>query len=129
VMAGVNNLPSVGNQEGIDKVKNDLEALYKDARANNPNRIIIAITILPWGKYGTSTAYAKQATLEINKWITSKPANVDLVIDAYPVMESPAGSGNMNTSYTGDGLHPEAAGYKVLNDLVYKALSQYGYCT
>ena len=89
---------------------------------------VIAGTILP---YGGSAYYHPDAANEadrraVNGWIRT-PGNVDALVDFDALMRDPAQPHRLRKEYdSGDGLHPSAAGYRFMGEVVPLALFTIG---
>jgi lysophospholipase L1-like esterase len=90
------------------------------ARAHDAHLRVIGATILP---YTDSDYYHPPASNEadrqaINAWIRAD-GHFDAVVDFDKAMADPARPNRLNPTYdSGDHLHPSAAGYRVMGELV-----------
>lgn len=145
VFAGINDIAVIDNdyiktghtwsEEMVDKrifgIIERLDAMYKEAKESGMR--VIAVTITPWGKYkGKVTKYgqshwsenSQRAIDSINFWLLSKPENVDVVVDAYSVLEDSNTPDTLKKEFTGDRLHLNKEGNAVLAKEIYKVAYQ-----
>lgn len=116
VFAGVNDLAS---QRSAKTIKNNLAKMYGNASAKNIR--VIALTITPWKGTRHWTPERQLRTEEVNRWILSKPENVDIVVDAYSLMDN--GNAELKPEYDpGDHLHFNKAGHKALGNAIYSQI-------
>jgi acyl-CoA thioesterase I len=118
LLAGIND---IGGSATAAAVKATLQALYTASR--DAGAKVAACTILPAGASAGWTA-GKQAILdEVNAWIldaVSGATDVDYRVDTYTAMEDGVTPDNLNALYdSGDGVHPNAAGYVVLGNTIH----------
>ena len=95
------------------------------ARAHAQGLKIIGCTLLPFGKSAVYYSAAAEAGRQgLNAFIRSG-GEYDGVIDFDAVMRDPAAPQNMlDALNSGDGLHPNAAGYQVMANAVNMSLFQ-----
>ncbi|MDP3989585.1 MAG: GDSL-type esterase/lipase family protein [archaeon] len=145
IFAGINDIAMIDNdyvktgkvwsEERVDEhtlgIIERLDSMYKEARDSGMR--VIAVTITPWGGYkGKVTRYgqshwsenSQKAIDAINLWLRSKPENVDVVIDAYDVLEDSNRPDALKKEFTGDRLHLSSKGNKVLANGIYNAAYQ-----
>ena len=119
VWVGVN---SVNAGVSAASIKADLQSIY--TRAKQHGLTTIAITITPY-KAAPGWVAGEQLVLEdVNTWILSTATNIDYVLDAYTLMESPTNADYLNSIYdSGDGLHMNTLGYNVMATNIYNAVN------
>ena len=131
VLEGVNDLGGLTRlsdqpQEAHTAFVRRLLASYEQivARAHDAHLRVIGATILP---YTDSDYYHPPASNEadrqaINAWIRAA-GHFDAVVDFDKALADPARPNHLNPAYdSGDHLHPSAAGYRVMGELIPLAL-------
>ncbi|MFH1246774.1 MAG: GDSL-type esterase/lipase family protein [Candidatus Micrarchaeota archaeon] len=113
ILAGVNDIAS---SRSVNTIKNNLAEMYN--RAKNAGMHVIAVTITPWQDHSSWTPKFQAKTEEVNRWILSKPENVDVTVDAYSVLNA----------FSTKPLHPNNAGQKAIGDAIYNAAYSNGQC-
>ena len=127
VLEGVNDLGGLTRlsdppQEAHAAFVRRLLASYEQiiARAHDGHLRVIGATILP---YTDSDYYHPPASNEadrqaINAWIRAA-GHFDAVVDFDKALADPARPNHLNPAYdSGDHLHPSAAGYRVMGELI-----------
>jgi lysophospholipase L1-like esterase len=127
VLEGVNDLggltrlsdpPHADHELMVRRILGSYEQIV--ARAHAAHLQVIGATIMP---YTDSNYYHPPASNEadrqvINQWIRTA-GHFDAVIDFDKAMADPAHPDHLNPAYdSGDHLHPSAAGYRVMGELV-----------
>ncbi len=88
------------------------------ARARRRGVRVIAGTLLPDAAYRAHTAARERMRQAVNRWLRTTRV-FDAVIDFDRVMRDPADPLRLNPAYdSGDGLHPNARGYRAMGDAV-----------
>lgn len=88
------------------------------ARAHVRGVRVIAGTLLPYGAYWRYTAAGEQARQAVNRWLRATPL-FDGMIDFAALMAAPGNPTRLNAIYdSGDGLHPNARGYRAMGDAI-----------
>ena len=116
IIAGVND---VYQGRPAQHVKDQLAAMYK--RAHEAGIRVVAGTIIP---YNTATADQNARMKDINDWIRAQ-ARADpgvIFVDTRAAVAA-AGNGDQLAS-SPDGLHPDAAGYRKMADVIAPAIEQ-----
>lgn len=67
-----------------EKIQGDLGEMYR--LAHDKGVAVVALTIPPWGAFKAYNDARHTMTIEENDWIKSRPANVDRVVDIYPLL-------------------------------------------
>ncbi|MBI5398732.1 DUF2272 domain-containing protein, partial [Candidatus Woesearchaeota archaeon] len=122
IMGGVNDLSGSASAQ---KIQADLADMY--ARAKAKGLRVVAVTTTPWKGYGTGTSvgwtekkYDEQQ--ELNKWILSKPASVDVAVDVFAALDDPQNPGAMRPDAGSvDKIHPGIVGLHVIADAIFAA--------
>ena len=116
IIAGVND---VYQGRPAQHVKEQLAGMYR--RAQKAGIKVIAGTIIP---YNSATADQNARMHEINDWIRAQ-AQVDpriLFVDTRAAVAAPGQPDQLISSP--DGLHPDAAGYKRMADVIEPAIQR-----
>jgi len=116
IIAGVND---VYQGRPAQHVKDQLAAMYK--RAHEAGIRVVAGTIIP---YNTATADQNARMKDINDWIRSL-ARADpgvIYVDTRAAVAAPGNPDKLASSP--DGLHPDAAGYRKMADVIAPAIEQ-----
>jgi lysophospholipase L1-like esterase len=117
VLEGVNDLGSTKPTPTMD----DLLGGYRQIvdRAHVRGLKVYGATILPYGGAAYYTADGDKVRQAVNDWLRSKSSFFDGVIDFDAAMKDPANPAKMRAELqSGDWLHPNDAGYKVMGDAV-----------
>ena len=134
VLEGVNDLGTLTRDGEVEQAEHDalvhrILAAYEQMalRAHAHGIKVLGATILPYGGSGYyHPGPASEADRQaINHWIRSSKS-FDAVVDFDKVMRDPANPTKMLPAYdSGDGLHPSAAGYKVMGEAIPLSLFAY----
>jgi lysophospholipase L1-like esterase len=120
VFEGVNDIGSVKNTEASVRIANNLIDAYKQMiiKAHNKNIRIYGGTIMPFKGNSYYNQYSEECRNAVNKWIRTK-GNFDACIDFDRIMRDPQDTAKLPLPpYQNDGLHPDAAGYKLMGESV-----------
>jgi hypothetical protein len=120
IWGGINNVIS---SDTAVNIQNQLQAMY--TAAHNAGLVVIAINITPF-KGDTSWSAPRQIVLDaVNTWISATAINIDYVIDAYTLLESPNDADYINPLYAPNGeyLHYNQAGGDVLATAIHTAVT------
>lgn len=127
VLEGVNDLggltrlsdpPHADHEAFVRRVLASYEQII--ARAHAAHLQVIGATILPYtdSGYYHPPAGAEADRQAVNQWIRSA-GHFDAVIDFDKAIADPAHPDHLNPAYdSGDHLHPSAAGYRVMGELI-----------
>lgn len=124
VFSGVNDIGGARGVAGSDSVARALIAAYQrmigEARARGLR--IFGGTILPFGGSGYSSPEHEAARVTVNEWIRTSGA-YDAVIDFDAALRDPADPTRLRPDVdTGDHLHPNAEGYRLMGATIDLAL-------
>jgi lysophospholipase L1-like esterase len=116
IVAGVND---VYQGRPAQHVKDQLAAMY--ARARGAGIRVVAGTIIP---YNTATPDQNARMKDINDWIRSQGRGDPgvIVVDTRAAVAAPGSPDTLASSP--DGLHPDAAGYRRMADVIAPAIEQ-----
>jgi lysophospholipase L1-like esterase len=120
VFIGVNDIGRVKNADAATSTANHLIDAYKQmiSKAHEKNIRIYGATILPFNGNGYYNQYSESCRMEVNKWIRTG-GGFDKVIDFDKAMRNPKDITKLLLpAYQNDGLHPDAAGYKVMGKFI-----------
>ncbi len=127
LLEGINDIGNLARQKTATPAEHaalveQLIAAYAQiiARARALGIKVHGATILPFmsNEYYSPDAASEADRQAINAWIRTSGA-FDSVIDLDAVMRDPARPGYLNPAYdTGDGLHPNPAGFRAMADAV-----------
>lgn len=117
VMEGINDALHGGSAH---EIIHGLRWIARQAHAHGVR--VIAGTLLPCGSYRRHTVAAERIREAVNHWIRTTRV-FDGVVDFARVMRDPRDPLRLNPAYdSGDGLHPNLRGYRVMGDAVPLAL-------
>lgn len=120
VFEGVNDIGGVNSASGATAMAANLIAAYRQmiAKAHAKNIRIYGATIMPFNGNGYYNPYSEQCRSTVNQWIRSR-GNFDVCIDFDTVMRNPQDTTRLLLpAYQNDGLHPDAAGYKIMGESI-----------
>jgi lysophospholipase L1-like esterase len=112
IIAGVND---IYQGRDVEHVMGQLQGMY--ARAAQAGIVVVAGSIIP---FNTATAEQNQRMRQVNDWIRRQPK-----VTFADTRAAVAGSGNPDVLVeSADGLHPTAAGYRRMADVIDAALQR-----
>jgi lysophospholipase L1-like esterase len=120
ISEGINDIGGVRSADQAAKMANDLIDAYKAMinKAHAKGIKVYGTTILPFAKSSYDKDFRHPIKDIVNNWIRTS-GNFDGVIDFEKVMSDPQ---NPNTLlpdlHSGDFLHPNEAGYKVMGEFI-----------
>lgn len=120
IAEGINDIGQIPDLATADKIAQDLIAAYKqmivDAHAQGIK--VYGATIMPFKKSFYDADYRQSARTTVNEWIRTS-GSFDAVIDFDKAMRDPNNTLTiLSTAHTGDFLHPNEAGYKLMGEAV-----------
>jgi lysophospholipase L1-like esterase len=122
IMGGTNDIAGNTGPESLETIENNLTSMAELARAN---RIRVVLASVPpaadfWWKRGQQPAPRIAA---LNAWIKAYAAREHLIfVDYYAALND--GAGGTKATYSKDGVHPNPAGYAVMDALAETAIRQ-----
>lgn len=122
LMAGTNDIAGNAGAMGTQSFKANITAMADLAKANGITLVIGAIP--PAERFPWRTTIAPVEDIRaLNRWLRDLAAARGLAfIDYYAALATPEGAAR--EGLTRDGVHPNAAGYKVMADLAQPALEK-----
>jgi lysophospholipase L1-like esterase len=123
ILAGTNDIAGNTGPETQAMIEDNFRSMVDLARANNI-RVVLA-SVLPAAAYPwkPSAGNPTEKIRALNDWLKSYAASQNLTyLDYYSAMAGP--DGGMKPGISLDGVHPNAAGYAIMEPLAEKALAQ-----
>jgi lysophospholipase L1-like esterase len=123
ILAGTNDIAGNTGPETQAMIEDNFRSMADLARANNI-RVVLA-SVLPAAAYPwkPSAGNPAEKIRALNDWLKSYAASQDITyLDYYSAMTGP--DGGMKPGISIDGVHPNAAGYAIMEPLAEKALAQ-----
>jgi lysophospholipase L1-like esterase len=120
ILAGANDVVLPDRHITFQETTTNLQAMVNLARQHGIR--VILCSLLPVSHYAQpqQTVFSKEI-VALNHWIQIYAAHQHLTyIDYYSAMADQSGA--MNNAFTVDGLHPNAAGYSVMQQLAQQAI-------
>jgi lysophospholipase L1-like esterase len=120
VLEGVNDIGGARGAAASDSVARALIAAYQQMveEAHARGLRIYGATILPFGGNGYSSPEHEAARTTVNQWIRTRGV-FDAVIDFDTVLRDPGDPTRLRPEAdTGDHLHPNALGYRLMGEAV-----------
>ncbi|HEY4009424.1 MAG TPA: SGNH/GDSL hydrolase family protein [Acidobacteriaceae bacterium] len=122
ILAGTNDIAGNTGPETPEMIEDNFRSMVDLARANNI-RVVLA-SVLPSSGYPwkPSAGNPAEKIRALNDWLKSyAAANGITYLDYYSAMAGP--DGGMKPGISIDGVHPNAAGYAIMEPLAEKALA------
>lgn len=121
IQGGVNNLAAAVSSP-LASMQASIQSMV--AAARTAKILPILVNVAPWSHNQYWTAGRQTWTEEYNTWLQSYAAGMGLqYIDIYTALAASEGSSDLAAAYdSGDGLHPNAAGYVVIGELYANAV-------
>jgi lysophospholipase L1-like esterase len=127
ILEGVNDIGQTRSGDAASQVAKDLIAAYEKmiAAAHAKGILVYGATILPFGKSFYYTDYRETARNTVNAWIRSS-GRFDAVIDFDKALRNPQDPLTiLPDAQSGDFLHPNETGYKLMGEAIDLNLFQY----
>jgi lysophospholipase L1-like esterase len=124
ILEGINDIGQAQVVEGSEQVANDLIAAYEQMidRAHAEDIRVYGATLMPFGGSFYDTPEHEAARTKVNEWIRSS-SRFDAVIDLDVALRDPADSLRLlPEADTGDHLHPNETGHRMIAEAVDLAL-------
>jgi len=120
ILAGTNDIAGNTGPATPEQIEGNLASMVELAQAHGIK--VILASLLPTTHYDWAPQVQPVAKIAaVNRWIEDYARQHKLVYIDYhtPMADAHAG---MNRAYSDDGVHPNAAGYKVMNPLARQAI-------
>lgn len=122
ILAGTNDIAGNTGPSSLQMIEDNLMSMTELARAHGIH--VVIATLLPISNYHDATSSTRRPPADINTlnaWIRDYTTREHLgYIDYFDAMLDK--SGQLRADLSDDGLHPNAAGYKVMAPLAQKAV-------
>jgi lysophospholipase L1-like esterase len=122
ILAGTNDIAGNTGPMTLDAIEDNLVSMAELAKANNIH--VVLSSVLPVCDYhrNQTTQRPPEKILALNAWMKKyADANGFVYLDYYPAMIDEAGM--LKKEITADGLHPNDAGYVIMEPLAEKAIA------
>ncbi len=120
IMIGTNDIAGNAGPTTYENIQNNIMAMVQIARANKIAVVLATIppsTDFPWRR-GMEPALK---IIKMNQWIRDYAKREDIVLaDYHKALANPANG--FRAEWSGDGVHPNADGFKVMNPLAEQAV-------
>jgi len=123
ILAGTNDIGGNIGPVSLESTENNLMAMADLSRANDIKVVLAALTpVCDYHRPQTATR-PPEKILALNAWLKEYTAKNHFVyLDYYSATVDDKGF--FKAEITGDGLHPNAAGYEIMGPLAAKAIAQ-----
>ena len=122
ILAGINDIAGNTGPSTLDMIENNLASMAQLAKVNGIKVILCSVLPaydFPW-RAGIDPV---QKIIDLNKWIKEfSIKNNFIYLDYYSAMVDERKG--LPAKYSKDGVHPNAAGYKVMEPMAAKAISR-----
>jgi lysophospholipase L1-like esterase len=122
IMAGTNDIAGNTGRTSLAIIQGNIASMAEQARAHGV-RVILA-SVPPVAQFPWSPALRPAATIvAMNEWLRAYAARERFVyVDYHAVLSD--GQGGFKAALSGDGVHPNAAGYAAMRPLAESAIKQ-----
>ncbi|MBP9581313.1 MAG: SGNH/GDSL hydrolase family protein [Ignavibacterium sp.] len=122
ILAGTNDIAGNTGPSTLEMIEDNIKSMIEIANANNIKVIVCSVLPVfdyPW-KPGLNPA---QKIIDLNNWIKEYAFKNNIVYVDYftPMADERNG---LKKEYSEDGVHPNLAGYKLMEPLVVKAIEE-----
>ena len=118
INAGTNDCAENTHPFNIDVTMGNIKSMVELAKANGIKVILASVLPATWFSWNQSIKDAPQRVAALNKLIKQYAADNKIpYVDYYSAMVA-GPDGTMNPAYSGDGVHPNTEGYKVMESVV-----------
>jgi lysophospholipase L1-like esterase len=121
ILAGTNDIAGNTGPSTLEMIEDNIASMVEIAKSNNIKVVLCSVlpaNDFPW-KPGLEPA---QKIVDLNKWIKNYAEKNEIIYVDYftPIADQRNG---LKKEYSEDGVHPNLAGYKVMEPLVEKAIA------
>lgn len=122
ILAGTNDIAGNTGPSTLGMIEDNLASMSELAAMHNIK--VILCSVLPAYKYPWSPkVHPAQKIVELNKWIKHYADGHGFVyVDYYSSLTNE--QGGMKEEYSKDGVHPNKAGYNIMEPIIVKAINQ-----
>lgn len=122
ILAGTNDIAGNTGPSTLEMIEDNIKSMVEIAKANNIKVIVCSVLPVfdyPW-KPGLNPA---QKIIDLNKWIKEYSFKNNIIYVDYFTSVADERNG-LKKEYSEDGVHPNLAGYKLMEPLVVKAIEE-----
>ena len=122
ILAGTNDIAGNTGPSTLEMIEDNLASMVEIAKANNIK--VVLCSVLPVYDYPWSPGLnPSQKIVDLNAWIkTYADKNNIAYADFFTPMADERNG--LKKEYSEDGVHPNLSGYKIMNPIVEKAISE-----
>lgn len=122
ILAGTNDIAGNTGPSTLEMIEDNLASMAEIARANHI-RVVLASVLPVWDYPWRRGLEPAQKIVTLNKWMKDYAARTGAVyLDLHtPMADERQG---MKAEYSGDGVHPNRAGFAVMSPLTEKAIEE-----
>jgi lysophospholipase L1-like esterase len=121
ILAGTNDIAGNTGPSTLEMIEDNIASMVEIAKANNIKVLLCSVLPVydyPW-KPGLNPA---QKIVDLNKWIKNYADKNEIIyVDYFSSMADERNG--LKGEYSDDGVHPNLAGYKAMEPLIEKAIS------
>lgn len=121
ILAGTNDIAGNTGPSTLEMIEDNIASMVEIAKANNIKVVLCSVLPAydyPW-KPGLEPA---QKIVDLNKWIKDYAEKNEIIyVDYFTSMANERNG--LKKEYSEDGVHPNLAGYKIMEPLVEKAIA------
>ena len=122
ILAGTNDIAGNTGPSTLEMIEDNIASMVEIANANNIKAVLCSILPAydyPW-KTGLEPA---QKIVDLNKWIKDYALKNEIIYVDYFTLMADQRNG-LKKEYSEDGVHPNLAGYKVMEPIVENAIAE-----